>query len=344
MCGSVFSYTLMQENNNSKTDYHRLVKSFVVIAFLGVLLSVAFRKMPIDYQTFSRVPLSYIAVSFLIYLLWQVSIVYRWYYCLNKVSVSRKKRLLMTLIKIIFIGNLVSISLIPSFIGQDSVKLLKWKEIDNRFKPVVQSLLITRVSGFLGVLFCGVLCIIVLFHCDTGFVNINLARFELYNSNTIIFFISAISILLFLLFVSIFFREKLRFFCKRTSLNKIKENLELLRTTLKNIDWAIISLGIIAQILFVFSTTLILLSVNDIKPLIAITVIGISALGRMLPLSFLGITAGEGIQCVMLMKLGWGATEITLAIGISVAFFYATAILGFFMETYHQLISLKSTT
>ncbi len=140
----------MQETDSSKTDYRRLVKSIVVIIFLGVLISVAFRKMPIGHQTFSRVPLTYIIVSFLIYLLWQVSIVYRWYYCVNKVSVSRKKRLLITLLKIIFIGNLVSISIVPSFIGQDSVKLLKWKEIAHSFKLVVQSLLVTRISGFLG--------------------------------------------------------------------------------------------------------------------------------------------------------------------------------------------------
>lgn len=323
----------MQKTDSFKTDYRRLVKSAVMIIFLGVLISVAFWKMPIDYQTFSRVPLSYIIVSFLIYLLWQVSIVYRWYYCVSKLHVSRKKSLLMTLLRIIFIGNLVSISIIPSFIGQDSVKLLKWKEIAHSFKLVVQSLLITRVSGFIGVVFCGMFCILGLLRYDVAFTYDNSLKFESYYYNITVFLISAILILS--LFVFIFFRERIR-------LSKIKEKLELLRITLGYFDWEIIFLGIIAQILFVFSTTLVLLSVKDIAPLIAITVVGFSALGRILPLSFLGVTAGEGIQCIMLMKLGWGVNEITMAIGISVAFFYATAIFGFFMETYHQLISLKS--
>lgn len=104
------------------------------------------------------------------------------------------------------------------------------------------------------------------------------------------------------------------------------------------------SLGIISQIFFVFSSTLVLLSVNDIDPFIAITVVGASALGRILPLSLLGITAGEGIQCFILMNLDWGINEITIATGISVTFFYATTIFGFFMETYQQFIPLKTRT
>jgi len=96
---------------------------------------------------------------------------------------EQNERLRITLLKIIFIGNLVSISLIPSFIGQDSAKLLKWKEISRSFKLVVQSFLITRISGFLGVIICGTLCIPKLFLYNTSFVNSNLIKFEFFNFN-----------------------------------------------------------------------------------------------------------------------------------------------------------------
>lgn len=319
---------LRNESNNSSLK--QVFKSIIKVILLGVLLAIAFRKLNIGVEIINQLSLTFLIISMALYFLWQFSIAYRWKYCIDKVSTLRRENLLKTLIRIIFVGNLVSISLIPSMIGQDTVKLLKWKEISPNLKLVVQSLLITRVAGLLGVIFCGILSIpgILKYGLVTAInsaLNFNL---YFYTATLFCFLLS----LILLLIISLFLKEKIR------------KNIKLLCETLQYLDWRIIFLGIIAQILFILSSTCALLSVKDIAPNIAVVVSGFSSLGRILPLSFLGFTPGEGIQFFMLLNFGWGVQEITVAIGILIIFLYLTAVIGFFMESFSHFVPLKSAS
>ena len=306
---------------NSYNQYSKLsIKFFSSIVVLGVLFILAFYKLNLTSIIEKKIIISYALFSFITYMLWQLSISYRWWYCINKINTSNEKCGFYSVVNIIFVGNLISISLLPSIIGQDAVKLINWKKISKNFTEVLQSIFVTRIAGLLGVAGFGMAFAPGIFWFNIVSIDRRCLDVNLINTNPLSYILTALVLLTFSMVI----------------LKKTGIKLNPLVNAIRLLDWKIITAGIISQMLFIISASCALLSIKDIDFLTSIIVTGFSALGRVLPLSIFGITIGEGIQSFLLLELNWNLAEITTGTGILLIFLYITAFIGFIMETAHH--------
>jgi hypothetical protein len=295
---------------------------YIKSLFLLSITAAALLKLEINASSILSLAPAYMILSFLCFIIWQISLAYRWQYCIKTVSGQEPAATIGELISVIWLGNLVSISILPSFIGQDSVKLYKWRTVSDNLTHAIQSILISRIAGTIGIFFIGILCIFVLMRSLPQ-------KLDIIRMDPIYMMAASIFFFMMVILVWLFFRR----WKGRHHTGLFSGKLSTWRKALIFLDRRLILMGLFSQLLFVASASLVLMSIQSIELRTAAAITGASALGRLLPISFVGITPGEGILAYILLQLQWNSQEITLGAGVLVIFLYITSIIGMITET-----------
>lgn len=296
---------------------------FMKALFFGLLLIFAFFELNLGLAFSTHISWANFIVSALFFVCWQVSIAVRWNYALNLRTQMHgivNPSLLFSLIRILWLGNLVSISLIPSFLGQDTLKILKWKEVTEKPADLFYSVVSTRIAGLFGVLVWGILCLyftvageIIAFHIQIITKILSIKLFF----GLIVFFLIVLCGFIFVL----------------SKLNLIKK----IKHFCLNLDSTLLLMGIGSQCLFICSAVFAMKAVGDITFFSGYAIAATAALARVVPLIILGVTLGEAAQIYLLTLIGWEISQSTAATILIIIFHFGTAIAGFFLETMRNI-------
>ena len=129
------------------------------VILLGLL---AFALARWDYDTSVLVEVSTVLVGFslVVFMTWQLSLAQRWRYCVQRVQPGGPSPKALQLLAVLWLGNLVSVSVLPSMIGNDAVKLVMWKSVASTLGKATQSIAMLRHSGNSGIVLVGLLSLL----------------------------------------------------------------------------------------------------------------------------------------------------------------------------------------
>ena len=299
-----------------------LLFAIVKLAALGGLVAFALVRLDLGSASLAQASGLLAAAAFALFIAWQFSMAYRWRYCVSLLQPGEPPVPVHRVIAIMWLGNLVSISLLPSLVGQDSAKLAKWRVVSGRFATVAQSIVLLRISGVSGILIVGLLA-------TAGLAALDLGGIEPVGTGPVV--LAAV------LLLGITGAFALIFWLRRMG-SKPPETGWSARfadwaQAIGRLNWRLLLAGIGAQVLFVAMATVALFAVRDIAVGSAAAIVGAAAVGRLLPIGLLGVTAGEGLAAYLLGEVGWELEQVALGAGLPVLFLYATAIAGLLMET-----------
>lgn len=299
----------------------------------GVLLSLllfAFNRLDLSFDVYMTLDPVFFSLAVFFFVVWQFSLGARWGYCLRLLEGERTRTSFTKLMTIIWLGNLIAISILPSIIGQDAVKLAKWRDLSDSLKRVTQSIIMTHLVGAYGIVFSGLLCLFIL----SVFVPVIPAfagrAFQL---------LTIIALILSTLF-ALLHRPITSAIDNWVAKGISHGKLQALWETLVRLDWKLILAGGISQALFILSTACAYMSVGNLMPIVAISMTGAAAMGRLIPLTFLGISAGEGLMYYFLSNVNWQIEEIILGASIPVLLIFFSGALGLILE----MLNLKEQT
>jgi len=231
-------------------------------------------------------------------------------------------------VRIIFLGNLVSLSILPSFVGQDATKLSLYRWLGTDLKRVTQSIVLSRLSGLSGILIFGIVGLIYLINAPVwDAINRDVFGYGLglEVDDALVFIIAGlIGLIISILCWRIIRRQKF--------LNSVYEFVRFLR-------WRVFLSALVAQLMLIASSAVTIMAVGPIEFLEAWSFASVSALAKIIPFSLLGLTLGEGVLVGLLMAVGWGADYSIMAAGLMVAFLYLTASIAFSSELLRQAIN-----
>jgi hypothetical protein len=242
---------------------------------------------------------------------------------------AEKPPTLKTFLGIIFLGSLVSLSILPSFLGQDATKLALYRRLGGEFGAVLGSIILTRITGLIGILIVGFFGIVFLTNSPVWpGLKIRLSQSSLlpaYESQAI-FAVAGLILLLIGLSLAYALRKKIQV---------------TYRDMVPLFEFRLFISALASQVLFAVSVAAAIMAVGPIDVFDAFAVSSISLLIRIIPLSIFGVTLGEGVLASLLMALGWNIEASLMSAGLITAFLYLCAGIGFLAELFNQSKALK---
>ncbi|MBF0621274.1 MAG: flippase-like domain-containing protein [Magnetococcales bacterium] len=301
-----------------------VIKLFVLL----VVVVLAYLSLEFNSDDLTRLSSHWLIAALVMAILWQWIQAVRWDYCLHCLAPDQPRASLLRLGAILLVGNLVSLSLLPSVIGQTSVKLVKWRSVSNRLKVVTQSVIMTLIAGMASVICLGLFGLYGLVLIETHSQS-QLVGLMPYSSLITLLAIAAVVGLVLHQRVIIWLLALL----KRMGMDG---RLTTVREVVCHIRWPLLLQAIAGQLLFVGMAVCALWAVRDLAVLTSVAITAAAALGRLVPLSILGVSLGEGILSLFLAGLGWSPAEILMGASLPVLLFYLVSLPGLVMELMPQ--------
>lgn len=290
----------------------RSLKLAVVLA----LLVIATVQLPWQGPLALDVHWPLLSVSLVLFLTWQYSICARWRYCLGLVRTGRPLPPQRLIVKIICIGNLVTLAVLPSFVGQDISKMVYWRSLSDSMTEMLHSVVMTRAAGLLGIVLCGVPCL--------GSLGAVLQPAVSYGEAGGVPFLWLATAGLCCLVGGLLLALSRR----------LRQLVLGTLSAMRRLPLLVVGMGVGSQLLYIATTALVVLGVATVPVADLLPAISAAALGRLIPLSIVGLTAGEGILTVMLLELGVSWQEIQCILSLHVAFVFLLAVSGFVLELF----------
>ena len=232
--------------------------------------------------------------------------------------------MLKTFVGIVFFGNLISLSILPSFLGQDAAKLFLYRRIGGNFKDVLVSIILTRIAGVFGLLLVGLIGVSIVIN---GPIWDSIIHH--FSKNHMISPNQSKTIIGIILFVLVFIAAILALTGRRKIHTLYRDFAPLFRLK-------IFVSAVISQVVLVTSISTAILAVGSIEIFTAFAISSISALFRVIPLSLFGVTLGDGVLASLLITIGWNVEHSVMAAGLITIFVYLSATIGFLSELFNR--------
>ena len=261
--------------------------------------------------------------SVAVFVLWQIMNVHRWKMTLDNVSSNTQHARFAMLARITWFSNLAALALQLPVIAQDAVRLSMWRRISNHFMTVVKSLIVLRISGIFGIILIGLAGLSVIISGSNSF------ELAFRPQSQIWVWIGVAAVIFALLAGRAFFHRK-------------KDLAALILTCIRSLSLRILMSGMGAQVVFVIAYYLALDSFRPLPFYVGCAVIAVAALGRIIPISLLNVTIGEGLLLFLLSQMGWSIAEVGAAVAVYLVSILLTGAVAVIMEVGQTLKTTKA--